>query len=135
MIQQALAISRFFSLYQLYCCFCCFVVLFNLVQCTLTGRKRKYESRTSLSKKRKLSSEETCEKEKAKLDLIEVRARARIKARIRARIKAREAEELRLLELKALKENGWSDLIPYEVLLKIFQRVVDDSGPVPFLCR
>ncbi len=87
------------------------------------------------SKKRKLSSEDTCEKEKAKLDLIEFRARARIKARIRARLKAKEAEEQRLLELKALKENGWSELIPYEVLLRIYQRVVNDSGPVPFLCR
>ena len=100
--------------------------------CTLTGRKRKYESHTSLGKKRRLSSEETSEKEKLKLDLLEARSRARIKARIRARIKAREAEELRLLELR---ENGWSDLIPLEVLLKIFQRVVDDSGSVPFLCR
>ena len=50
-------------------------------------------------------------------------------------MKAKEAEELRLLEIKALKENGWSELIPYEVLLRIFQRVVSDSGPVPFLCR
>ena len=100
--------------------------------CTFIGRKRKYESHTSLSKKRRLSSEETFEKEKLKLDLLEIRSRARIKARIRARIKAREAEELRLLKLR---ENGWSDLIPFEVLLKIFQSVVDDSGPVPFLCR
>ncbi|KAL9989041.1 hypothetical protein ACROYT_G003549 [Oculina patagonica] len=103
--------------------------------CSRKARKRKKENHITACKKRKLSSEDTCEKEKAKLDLIEFRARARIKARIRARMKAREAEEQRLLELKALKENGWSDLIPYEVLLRIFQRVVNDSGPVPFLCR
>ena len=107
----------------------------SFIACTFTGRKRKYESRTSLSKKRKLSNEETSEKEKLKRDSVEFRSRALIKARIRSRIKAREAEELRLLQLKALRENGWSDLIPYEVLMKIFQRVVDDSGPVPFLCR
>lgn len=113
------------------------VVLFTSY--TFTGRKRKHWSHTSLNKKRKLSSEETTEKEKTKLDLIEFRMRARIKARIKARnrtrIKAREAEEARLCELKAVRENGWSDRIPYEVLLKIFQRVVDDIGPVPFLCR
>ena len=50
-------------------------------------------------------------------------------------MKAKEAEEQRLSALRAIRENGWSDLIPYEVLLRIFRRVVDDSGPVPFLCR
>lgn len=100
-----------------------------------TARKRQIENKTKACKRRKLSSEDACEKEKAKLDLIELRARAWIKARIRARVKSREAEEKRLLALKALRENGWSDFIPYEVLLRIFQRVVDDSGQVPFLCR
>ena len=92
---------------------------------TFTARKRKKETQITTFKKRKLSNEETCEKEKAKLDLIEFRARARIKARIRARLKAREAEEKRLLEIKALKENGWSELITYEVFLRIFQRVLN----------
>ena len=96
------------------------------------GRKRNHESQIKPCKKRKLSDEDSGEKEKIKLDLIENRTRARIKARIRARMRVKEAEELRLL---ALKENGWSELIPYEVLLRIFKRVVNDSGPVPFLCR
>ena len=117
---------------KLYSLFTCFLIFFPI---SLTARKRKKENQTTACKRRKLSSEDACEKEKAKLDLIESRARARIKARIRARVKAREAEEQRLLALKALKENGWSEFIPYEVLLRIFQRVVDDSGRVPFLCR
>lgn len=86
-------------------------------------------SPTILCKKRKLSEEES------KLDLLETRTRARIKSRIRIRMKVKEAEELRQAALQALRANGWSDLIPYEVLLRIFRRVVDDSGPVPFLCR
>lgn len=69
------------------------------------------------------------------MDHAEMKARARIKARIRARMKIKQAEERRLAAFRALRENGWSDLIPYEVLLKIFGLVVDDCGQVPFLCR
>ncbi|CAH3193719.1 unnamed protein product, partial [Porites evermanni] len=97
----------------------------------LTGRKRKLDCQPNSCKKRKLSGEESS----SKLDLIEIRARARIKARIRARTKIKEADERRLAALRALKENCWSDLMPYEVLLRIFRLVVKDSGPVPFLCR
>ena len=97
----------------------------------LTGRKRKLDCQPNSSKRRKLSGEESS----SKLDLIEMRARARIKARIRARTKIKEADERRLAALRALKKNGWSDLMPYEVLLRIFRLVVKDSGPVPFLCR
>ena len=97
----------------------------------LTGQKRKHDSQPNSSKRRKLSGEESS----SKLDLIEIRARARIKARIRARTKIKEADERRLAALRALKENSWSDLMPYEVLLRIFRLVVKDSGPVPFLCR
>ena len=67
--------------------------------------------------------------------MVEIRVRARIKARIRERLKAKEAEQKRLAALRAIRENGWSDLIPYEVLLRIFRLVVDDYGPVPFLYR
>ena len=74
-----------------------------------------------------------------KIDLLEMRARLRIKARIKARMKARlkakEAEEQRLAALRIIREDGWTDLVPYEVLLRIFRLVVDDRGPVPFLCR
>ena len=97
----------------------------------LTGQKRKLDSQPNSSKRRKLSRGESS----SKLDLIEIRARARIKARIRERTKIKEAHERRLAALRALKENGWSDLMPYEVLLRIFRLVVKDSGPVPFLCR
>lgn len=100
-----------------------------------TGRKRNQEVNIVPCKKRKLSNEDSGEKETSKLDLIENRIRTRIKAHIRARLKVRQAEELHLLEIKALKENGWSKLIPYEILLRIFKQVVSDTGPVPFLCR
>lgn len=73
--------------------------------------------------------------DESKMDHAEMKARARIKARIRARMKIKQVEERRLAALRALRENGWSDLIPYEVLLKIFGLVVDDCGQVPFLCR
>ncbi|RMX53603.1 hypothetical protein pdam_00004343, partial [Pocillopora damicornis] len=99
------------------------------------GRKRNQEVNIVPCKKRKLSNEDSVEKETSKLDLIENRIRTRIKAHIRARLKVRQAEELRLLEIKALKENGWSKLIPHEILLRIFKQVVSDTGPVPFLCR
>lgn len=97
----------------------------------LTGQKRKLDSQPNSGKRRKLSGEESS----SKLDLIEIRTRGRIKARIRARTKIKEADERRLTALRALKENGWSYLMPYEVLLRIFRLVVKDSGPVPFLCR
>lgn len=75
-------------------------------------------------------------REDSKLDLLEMRARARIKARIKGRIKkAKEVEEQRLAALRVIRENGWTDLVPYEVLLRIFRLVVSDHGPVPFLCR
>ena len=48
---------------------------------------------------------------------------------------AKEVEEQRLAALRVIRENGWTDLVPYEVLLRIFRLVVSDYGPVPFLCR
>ncbi|XP_022782760.1 F-box/LRR-repeat protein 6-like [Stylophora pistillata] len=107
----------------------------NVTSHNRKGRKRNQEVDIVPCKKRKLSDEDPGEKEKSKLGLVENRIRTRIKAHIRARLKIREAEELRLLEIKALKENGWSKLIPHEVLLRIFKQVVSDIGPVPFLCR
>ena len=104
------------------------VVIFSIVS-SLAGRKRRQIVPFNSSKKRKLSGEES------KLDMVEIRVRARIKARIRERLKAKEAEQKRLAALRAIRENGWSDLIPYEVLLRIFRLVVDDYGPVPFLYR
>lgn len=101
------------------------------IVCSLLGRKRKQDSlSTSCTNIGNVSGEDK------KLDLLEMRARARIKARIKGRIKkAKEAEEQRLAALRVIRENGWTDLVPYEVLLRIFRLVVSDRGPVPFLCR
>lgn len=103
----------------------------SIFVCSLLGRKRKQDSAlTSCTNTRKVSREDS------KLDLLEMRARARIKARIKGRIKkAKEVEEQRLAALRVIRENGWTDLVPYEVLLRIFRLVVSDHGPVPFLCR